>query len=421
MVQDFFAALASESLVGRDGAVAGGLAEKLPAFFRQQGRRPCSDAEVPATARAVDPVRTSGVCGARVERDIALNCSPLQVLVDTEPRVVGEVRGRRKAPLHAGTWWQYPDGSGVLEDCWSRSQPGASGSGNNWAMGYHQQGAAMREAVLELVRAEAERSDRMAAFQIVHSLAGGTGSGLGSRVSDELREAYPQCFQLHAVVWPYSSGEVVLQNYNAVLSLARLADCSDAIINLRNEEAHDICTTMLDIPRPGMPDLNRVLAGSLAALFLPAGEHPRWGAPAGAPASLAVADIAQCLCASPAHKMLSLRTIPQVSERARAFSADRWHALAKHLAQMLAADHHMQEGIDWAAAPGAQNRSLANLLTLRGPGWDEVDLAAFQDPRHFAPWSASLFARGSSTPLAAADKSIQLLSNSQAPVKLLDR
>lgn len=57
-----------------------------------------------------------------------------------------------------------------------------SGCGNNWAMGYfgHRESHAVLERALDRVRREAEACDRFASVLLVHSAAGGTGSGTPS-------------------------------------------------------------------------------------------------------------------------------------------------------------------------------------------------------------------------------------------------
>ena len=62
----------------------------------------------------------------------------------------------------------------------------------------------------ELVRREVERCDRLAGFVTLMSVAGGTGSGVGTYVTQCLREVYPNSFILNHLTWPYDSGEVGL-------------------------------------------------------------------------------------------------------------------------------------------------------------------------------------------------------------------
>ena len=57
---------------------------------------------------------------------------------------------------------------------------------------------------------------------MVHSLTGGTGSGLGSRLVESLRGAYPLAHVMSVAVSPHSSGDSPLQHYNSLLSLSSL-------------------------------------------------------------------------------------------------------------------------------------------------------------------------------------------------------
>ncbi|CAO2577416.1 Tubulin beta-1 chain [Lemmus lemmus] len=68
---------------------------------------------------------------------------------------------------------------------------GNSGAGNNWAKGHYTEGAELIENVLDVVRRESESCDCLQGFQIVHSLGGGTGSGMGTLLMNKIREEYP--------------------------------------------------------------------------------------------------------------------------------------------------------------------------------------------------------------------------------------
>jgi tubulin beta len=64
---------------------------------------------------------------------------------------------------------------------------GQSGAGNNFAKGFYTEGAELVENVMDVVRKEAERADGLQGFQLIHSLGGGTGSGLGTNLLTKLR------------------------------------------------------------------------------------------------------------------------------------------------------------------------------------------------------------------------------------------
>ena len=67
------------------------------------------------------------------------------------------------------------------------------------------------EETLELIRKKAEVADFFQGVIIFHSLAGGTGSGLGSRLIESYREYFGHSNSLFTVsIWPAASGETPL-------------------------------------------------------------------------------------------------------------------------------------------------------------------------------------------------------------------
>jgi tubulin gamma len=55
----------------------------------------------------------------------------------------------------------------------------AGGAGNNWASGYRQ-AEENREVLMDMFDREADNSDSLEGFVLTHSIAGGTGSGMGA-------------------------------------------------------------------------------------------------------------------------------------------------------------------------------------------------------------------------------------------------
>ena len=56
-----------------------------------------------------------------------------------------------------------------------------------------------------------EHCDRLGGLMLLQSLAGGTGSGVGTYLTEKLRDDYPHANLLNHTVWPYESGEVIVQ------------------------------------------------------------------------------------------------------------------------------------------------------------------------------------------------------------------
>ncbi|XP_015121664.1 tubulin delta chain [Diachasma alloeum] len=146
----------------------------------------------------------------------------------------------------------------------------AGGSANNWAFGYTRKGPEFHNWVLEAVRREVERADRLDGFLCLLSCAGGTGSGLGSFILSSLRDEFPLKNIIAAPVLPFPSGEVATQNYNAVLSLAKVLEDSDLVVVLENQKLNGEISQnpkmKIDFPR----DVNDIAAQQILSVFQPA-------------------------------------------------------------------------------------------------------------------------------------------------------
>jgi tubulin gamma len=63
------------------------------------------------------------------------------------------------------------------------------GAGNNWASGFSQ-GQKFYEEVFDIIDREADGSDSLEGFVLTHSIAGGTGSGMGSYILEKLSDRF---------------------------------------------------------------------------------------------------------------------------------------------------------------------------------------------------------------------------------------
>lgn len=109
---------------------------------------------------------------------------------------------------------------------------GSSGAGNNWAKGYYTEGAELVDQILDQLRHETEACDNLQGFQLVHSLGGGTGSGLGTLLLGKLREEYPdRMLATYSILPSPKVSETVVEPYNAVLSFHQLTENADLVFN----------------------------------------------------------------------------------------------------------------------------------------------------------------------------------------------
>uniref|UniRef100_A0A9L0K0N9 Tubulin delta chain n=1 Tax=Equus asinus TaxID=9793 RepID=A0A9L0K0N9_EQUAS len=178
------------------------------------------------------------------------------VLVDMEPKVINQTLSKA---AQSGRW-KYGQHSSFCQK---------QGSGNNWAYGYSVHGPRHEESIRNLIQKEVEKCDSLSGFFIIMSMAGGTGSGLGAFVTQNLQDQYSNSLKMNQIIWPYGTGEVIVQNYNSVLTLSHLYRSSDALLVHENDAVHKICAKLMNIKQISFSDINQVLAHQLGSVFQP--------------------------------------------------------------------------------------------------------------------------------------------------------
>lgn len=126
-----------------------------------------------------------------------------------------------------------------------------SGAGNNWAVGHMEYGDQYIESIANATRHQVEQCDCIQAFFVTHSLSGGTGSGLGTRVLGMLEEEFPHVFRISPVVMPSEVDDVVTAPYNACFALKELIEHADGVLPLDNDALARMVDTSLGKNRHG--------------------------------------------------------------------------------------------------------------------------------------------------------------------------
>jgi len=65
---------------------------------------------------------------------------------------------------------------------------------------------------------------------LLHSIAGGTGSGLGSYLLERMNDRYPKKLIQTYSVFP-DTGDVVVNPYNSMLAMRRLTQNADSVVS----------------------------------------------------------------------------------------------------------------------------------------------------------------------------------------------
>lgn len=269
------------------------------------------------------------------------------VLVDTEPKVIRSLLASAwPSPSHQPAFVHYEQ----------------SGRGNNWAMGYNFQrfqrnvipskteprrAQASRqppeftpfdddkrelvELAMDSLQKLVEMTDCFQGVVLSHSLGGGTGSGLGCRLMELIRDTYPRSYLVAASVAPsWKCGDTPLQNYNSVFTLAHLQEHADCVIYKENDELlraagywkslqsqhdqsqhTDYQSSVAGGSRKiSIAELNHVAAADLAGLLFPmtSRSHSTSSPPPVIVAPFDFGKVLHDLCPMPSAKFLDVRT-----------------------------------------------------------------------------------------------------------------
>lgn len=95
---------------------------------------------------------------------------------------------------------------------------------------------------------------------LMHSIAGGTGSGLGSYLLERLNDKFPKkLIQTYSVFPNAQEGEVVVQPYNSILALKRLVNNADCVVVLDNGALARISADRLHVQTPSFDQTNQLV------------------------------------------------------------------------------------------------------------------------------------------------------------------
>eukprot|EP01102_Stenamoeba_stenopodia_P000111 TRINITY_DN10083_c0_g1_i2.p1 TRINITY_DN10083_c0_g1~~TRINITY_DN10083_c0_g1_i2.p1 ORF type:complete len:455 (-),score=87.75 TRINITY_DN10083_c0_g1_i2:132-1496(-) len=175
---------------------------------------------------------------------------PRALLIDLEPGVIQSIRTSAYSKLY------NPENIYV--------SPTGGGAGNNWANGYSQ-GEQVSETIMEMIEREADGSESLEGFVVSHSIAGGTGSGMGSLLLEKLNDRFPKKLIQTYSVFPSHNSDVVVQPYNSLLSLKRLTLNADSVVVLDNAALEQIAVNQLHLDTPTFPQLNALVSTVMAA------------------------------------------------------------------------------------------------------------------------------------------------------------
>lgn len=100
---------------------------------------------------------------------------------------------------------------------------------------------------------------------LLHSIAGGTGSGLGSFLLERLNDRFPKkLIQTYSVFPDHDSGDVVVQPYNSLLAMKRLTNHADSVVVLDNAALARIAADRLNQDGASFVQTNQLVSASIS-------------------------------------------------------------------------------------------------------------------------------------------------------------
>lgn len=186
----------------------------------------------------------------KTKRNLAMNFPPAKiqslkaraVLIDMEEGVLNSLINSEVGELF--------NSAQLIKD--------VSGAGNNWATGFHFYGAQHENAIVEAVRKECELCDCLQSFFILHSMGGGTGSGLGTKTLSLMADNFPDVFRFVIPVYPSLDDDVVTSPYNTTLAMNQISEYGNCVIPIENQSLSNICqqigTAKVDSIKHTLPD-----------------------------------------------------------------------------------------------------------------------------------------------------------------------
>jgi tubulin beta len=144
---------------------------------------------------------------------------------------------------------------------------GRGATGNCFANGHYTDGAELVDTVMDVLRKEAEASDTLLAFQMTHSISGGTGSGLGTLLLTRIQESYPNRLVNTFTVFPSENACANnLETFNSVLSMNLLTHATSGCFMYDNQALMNTCLNIQKLPFVKLDNTNSLIGRSLLGI-----------------------------------------------------------------------------------------------------------------------------------------------------------
>ena len=174
---------------------------------------------------------------------------------------------------------------------------------------------------------------------------------------------------LNVAIWPYSTGEIILQNYNSILTMSRLIQHSDGIISLYNDEELKLWKIGKNIKNPTYQDINTVISEKLLSVFFPWANSPEKHIPL---RGFDCNEIISHLGVLPQTNILTMSSYPLCPDDSKQFNAVTWKGLFSEVLRNF--QNNSKNPSKWW-------KSFGNIMYMRGEEvYKNDNFSQFEDP-----------------------------------------
>ncbi|OMJ69656.1 hypothetical protein SteCoe_32572 [Stentor coeruleus] len=180
--------------------------------------------------------------------------TPRSVFVDLEPTAIDEIR------------------MGNHRELFNPEQlvSGKEDAANNYARGQYTIGKEMISHALDSIRKLSNSCENLQGFIIFNSIGGGTGSGFGNLLTENLCVDYGKKINLSFSIFPSSGlSTSITETYNSIFGIHSQLNYVDCAFILDNEAIYEMSQKKLNIERPTYTNINRIAAQVISSITSP--------------------------------------------------------------------------------------------------------------------------------------------------------
>lgn len=313
------------------------------------------------------------------------------VLVDSENKVVSGINRL----IQKGSLWNFNEENIIYSN--------SGNAGNNFALGYSEKGPELNEAVLDTFRKECEKCDRVRSVISLSSCGGGSGSGVGTFLLEQVKDLFAQKNLLSVLVAPYLSGESVTQNNNMLFTLTKQNDFCDALVIFENDLISNLVSRQLQLETVSFSDLNELISQNLLSFLQPVSVNK----------SVDIYQLLSQLCPHPSYKLVTVKSFPVINKKLD--GSPSWKSIERDMLRFIKTSLY-SSNIDFI-------NGVANILISRGQQVPDSTIMKLKSILFSPPWvpaNCSFYNYHHTRQIFHQDKYLTLVSNNSSVCGLLN-